>query len=183
MKLDNCQNSPLYSGNCNICVRPDYYQFNSKDVDHIPIEPPIMVDRCLEPEIRMLRDVGITTVACCCGKHFDKGKDLAYIQVDSEEDVRGMESLGYIRIKETVKLAFEPMTFKIKPCPFCGHLTIPFLWGFNDGFAVECSNEDCLVQPCTQKLNCDSLEGAIKDWNEALEQQDIQKLDFNILWR
>lgn len=53
----------------------------------------ISCDKCLVTEIKMLNDMGIKTIGCCCGH----GKLQGYIQV-APEHIEKMEALGYKRL-------------------------------------------------------------------------------------
>lgn len=50
----------------------------------------VNVDKCLMPEIAILWNLGIDTVECCCGHHWDIGYIAVY-----PEDVERMKQLGY----------------------------------------------------------------------------------------
>ena len=65
----------------------------------------ISFDACLVKELFWLWDMGIETVGCCCGKHTNCEKDLAYIQV-KEKFILKMKRLGYK----------EDINYKQKPC-------------------------------------------------------------------
>lgn len=54
----------------------------------------ICCDKCLATEIRMLNDIGIKTIGCCCGH----GEGNGYIQV-SPEYVDKMKRLSYTERK------------------------------------------------------------------------------------
>ena len=56
----------------------------------------IYCDKCLATEIRMLNDMGIKTVGCCCGHQRKQG----YVQV-APEYVQRMVELGYQQLPET----------------------------------------------------------------------------------
>ena len=51
----------------------------------------IVVDACLEEEIKNLWSHGIKTCGCCCGH----GRELGFIEV-TDECIQMMEELGYV---------------------------------------------------------------------------------------
>lgn len=53
----------------------------------------IACDKCLATEIKMLNDIGVKTIGCCCGHQ----KHPGYIQIDPEH-IEKMEALGYKRM-------------------------------------------------------------------------------------
>ena len=54
----------------------------------------ICCDKCLATEIKLLNEMGIKTIGCCCGH--GKGKDYSYIQV-APEYCEKMKELGYVQ--------------------------------------------------------------------------------------
>lgn len=54
----------------------------------------IYCDKCLATEIKLLNEMGIKTIGCCCGH--GKGKDYSYIQV-APECCEKMKELGYVQ--------------------------------------------------------------------------------------
>lgn len=96
-KVQKCQDVGFGSYDCYVSI-PGY---------------DISCDKCLATEIRILNDLGIKTVGCCCG-HF---RTQGYIQVAPEYAER-MELLGYQRLSEqrdgTGKWCFVPKSVLLK---------------------------------------------------------------------
>ena len=60
------------------------------------------------------------------------------------------------------------MNEELKPCPFCGSKA--FLWSWNGGTGVQCSNFDSfrhIVQVCAK-----TREEAIEEWNRRAKDAD-----------
>lgn len=75
----------------------------------------ISCDKCLASEIRMLNDMGIRTIGCCCGH----GADAGYIQVEPKH-INAMKQLGYVeRELDAVgngQWCFKPKSFLPTAC-------------------------------------------------------------------
>lgn len=69
-------------------------------------KPQISFDACLAKEIFYLWDLGIKTSGCCCGRHFNSGKN-SYIGVYPEFRSQ-MLALGYKEL--CVRNQFKPKT-------------------------------------------------------------------------
>lgn len=75
----------------------------------------ISCDRCLAFEIRMLNDMGIQTIGCCCGH----GTEAGYIQVDPK-CIDAMKRIGYVERKPDAfgngRWCFEPKSVLLASC-------------------------------------------------------------------
>lgn len=75
----------------------------------------ISCDKCLASEIRMLNDMGIRTIGCCCGH----GTDTGYIQVDPRY-IGDMKRIGYVEREPDVhgngRWCFVPKSVLLADC-------------------------------------------------------------------
>jgi hypothetical protein len=74
---------------CSEKVEPQNYK-NQVSVYSTLLNKEILIDKCLESEIRYLWSLGIKTTGCCCGHNIL----MPYIGVEKEE-IKKMIKLGY----------------------------------------------------------------------------------------
>lgn len=93
-----CRNSTVQDYQCQIIAKTNPKLFE---------KPEIAFDACLAKELFHLWDMGIKTNGCCCGRHVNCIKNLAYIGVFPEYRSQ-MLALGYKELNN--KNHFKPKT-------------------------------------------------------------------------